>query len=360
MSKEFHTFDTDRVDLWEQVPLRTPFLLSIEPTFACNFRCGYCMHSATPEELKKNRGYLSAPMEWDTFLKTVEQAKAFPDKFKKVTFAGDGEPLLNPRLPEMIRYVREADICDKILVISNGSLLTPELSDKLIDSGLSELKISLQGMTSEKYQEISQVDLDFEKLYQNILYFSEHRKNVVLRVKVADVALDPGEEKLFHDRFESICDDIAIEHIYSQFHDVDFDSQLLPAQGKNRFGYNYEHTDVCGEIFFKISVLRDGMITFGCPDGVTYEGFNVHKMSLWDAWNSKELRTLLYDHLAHRLERHPECIKCTRWDFSVTPHDMLDGHEKEMLEKMPPEEWDFSAEQLRKENIQCYGNEGKA
>lgn len=357
MNAKPNTFDTDRVPLWQQVPLRTPYLLSIEPTFACNFRCGYCMHSSPPAELEEVRGYKSAPMDWDTFLTVVEQAAEFPDPFKKVTFAGDGEPLLHPRLPDMVRYVQEKGICDKTLVITNGSLLTPERSDKLIASGLSELKISLQGLSSRKYQEICGVEIDFDKLYQNITYFYQNKGNTVLRIKIADIALEEGEEQEFYRMFGDISDYIAIEHIYSQFHGVHYDENLLPEQGKNRFGFRYEQTNVCGEIFFKISVLRDGMITFGCPDGVTYEGFYVKKMSLCEAWNSREFRTLLYDHIHGRLERHPACLSCTRWDFSVTPDDMLDGHEDEIGNRMSPTEWDFSAEALRTENIQCYGND---
>lgn len=357
MKARQNTYDMNRVQLWEKVPLRTPYLLSIEPTFACNFHCGYCMHSASAAELERNRGYKSAPMDWETFVAAVEQAKDFPDKFKKVTFAGDGEPLLNPRLPEMIKYVIDSGICERTLVISNGALLTPELSDRLIESGLSEYKISLQGLNSETYKQVCGVELDFDRLYENIRYFSEHRGNAILRVKIADVSLAPGEEEKFYSMFGDLCDFIAIEHIYSQFHDVYYDENLMPSKGKNRFGFNFTHTDVCGEIFFKMSVLRDGMITFGCPDGVTYEGFNVNSMSLVDAWNSKEFRTLIYDHLTHHLERHPGCINCTRWDFSVTPEDMLDGHEEDILAKMDPAQWNFSGEVLRKENIQCYGND---
>lgn len=357
MKAKDKTFDTNRVNLWEQVPLETPFLLAIEPTFACNFRCGYCMHSAPPEELEKTRGYKSAPMEWETFLRTVEQAKKFPQKFKKVTFAGDGEPLLYPQLPEMIKYVNKNNICDKTLVISNGSLLTHKLSDKLIESGLSELKISLQGLDSAKYKEVCGANVDFDMLVENIRYFYEHRGNTKLRLKIADISLpqDSGEER-FYDLFGNICDYIAIEHIYSQFYGVNFDEHLLPAQGKNRFGYDFVPTKICGEIFFKMSVLRDGSITFGCPDGVTYSGFNVYDTTLFEAWNSKELRTLQYDHIIGRLDSHVGCSKCTRWDFSVTPSDMLDGHEEEMLSRMKKEEWDFSNEDLLSENIQCYGN----
>ena len=59
----------------------------------------------------------------------VEQLQEFPHNIKKVCFTGFGEPLLDDRLPKMIQMVMETGKVDKTLVITNGSLLTNELSD---------------------------------------------------------------------------------------------------------------------------------------------------------------------------------------------------------------------------------------
>ena len=337
-------------------PVGNTVLLGIEPTFACNFHCNYCMHALPPSELQRTRGWKSLPMQWETFLLILEQMRDFPNRFKKVTFAGDGEPLINPQLPEMIQRVVESGRTEKTLVITNGSLLTPQMSNALLEAGLSELKISMQGLSAEKYREICGVDIDFEQLENNISYFYHHKRNTKLSLKIADTALAPGEETVYYDRFSGICDAISIEHIYPEFHSLDYAGKTKLFQGKNRFGFDYKSTHVCGEQFFKMNVLRSGEITFGCPDGVSFDGFNVHNITLSEAWNSKELRTFLYDHLTHRLERHPACINCTRWDYSVVPEDMLDGHEDAILARMNPKEWDFSSEMLREEIIQCGSN----
>jgi MoaA/NifB/PqqE/SkfB family radical SAM enzyme len=224
-------------------------------------------------------------------------------------------------------------------------------------AGLDELKISLQGLSSETYKQICGANIDFDEFYRNIRYFSDNRGECKLKVKIADTALKQGEEEQFYKLFGDLCDNVAIEHIYAEFHGVEYGGGVLPNSGKNRFGYDYRKTDVCGEQFFKMSVLRSGEITFGCPDGVTFEGFNVRDMTLHDAWNSRELRTFLYDHLTHRLDRHKPCTNCRRWDYSVVPEDMLDGHEQEILRRMPADEWDFSSQTLRKETIHCYCDE---
>lgn len=340
-----------RVPLWENVPLDTPFQLCIEPTFICNFRCNYCMHALDRETLE-SRGFHFAPMSWETFEAILAQIKEFPSRIKKVCFTGFGEPTIDQRLPEMVQKVMETGKVDKTLIISNGSLLTPELSDKLISSGLSELKISLQGMSSDKYQKVCGVKLNFQEYLENICYFSEHRQNCILRLKIADVALEAGEEELFYNTFGDMCDFIAIEHIYPQFRGVN--KGMLPNGGKNRFGFPYTNKKVCSTLFFKLNVLQSGVITFGFPDGITYDGFNVNNMTLLQAWNSPERKRLLYDNLTGDMSAHKYCESCMRWSNSVTPNDDLDGHEADILQMLDLSQYNISRELLKRETILCY------
>ena len=357
MGAKHLTYVKDRTNLWEHIPLRTPYSLQIEATFACNFRCVYCEHSKPIEEIEKLHARKAAPMEWDTFMSVVEQAKRFPDPLKKITFAGFGEPLLNPRLPEMIRVVRESNICDKTLVITNASLLTPELTDRLLESGLSDLKVSLQGMSNEKYQQICGAKIDLDTIYRNLQYFYQHRGNTTLRIKIADIALENGEEAQFYSRFGDICDYIAVEHIIPMFSGVHYPQNEGSGNSNiTEYGTPFQKTGICSPLFYMMLILQNGDISFGRTDRMTYQGFNVKNISLWDAWNSKELRTMLYDQISGRLSRHPECQRCTWWDHCSKPEDILDGHEEEILSRMCPKEWDFSEEPLRREIMECCNN----
>ncbi len=350
MKARKHTYDLQRIHLKDAVPLDTPFQLCLEPTFLCNLRCNYCMHAASREELEK-QGFRFKSMEWDTFERIVQQMKEFPHKIKKCTFSGFGEPLLDKRLPEMIRVIRQSNAVEKILVISNGLLLTPELGEELIEAGLSELKISIQGMTAQKYKEVCGAEMDYEKFYHNLITFYQNRKDCILRIKIADTALDPDEEKMFYQRYGDICDYIAIEHIYEQFSFVDYDGKLQSADNRNRFGYDMKKVNICSALFFKLNILQEGRITFGFPDGVHCEGFNVNKMTLLEAWNSQERLQLLYDHLNGDYSRRPECMACTRWSYSVVPEDLLDGYEEKILARMPALKESMGS--LQKCNIPC-------
>ena len=84
----------------------------------------------------------------------VQQLMEFP-KVGRVLFTGLGEPLANPKIPDMIRRLAEAHVTDRIEIVTNASLLTHEMTDRLLEAGLTYLRISLQGLSAEKYKEIS-------------------------------------------------------------------------------------------------------------------------------------------------------------------------------------------------------------
>ena len=90
----------------------------------------------------------------------------------------------------MVAMAKEAGIAERIEIISNGQLLTREMADNLIAAGLDTLRISLQGLSSEKYRSVGGVDLDYDKFVENIRYFYSHKRETQLFVKVMDVSLD--------------------------------------------------------------------------------------------------------------------------------------------------------------------------
>lgn len=86
----------------------------------CNLNCKDCNHySALAEE-----DYLDVT-EYER--DCARLSELFDSEVKHISLLG-GEPLLNPRLPEIIRITREAFQVGKIRVITNG-LLLPSMSD---------------------------------------------------------------------------------------------------------------------------------------------------------------------------------------------------------------------------------------
>ncbi len=239
-----------RTPLGEVLPLDTPFVVQIFPIYACNFRCGYCIFSVE----KSKRHFISDKpiMDYDLFRKTVDEMALFPSQLKVLRFVGIGEPLLHPRIVDMVRYAASRKIAKVVEILTNASLLTPSMSDALIQAGLTRLIISLQGTTAGKYEEVSGVRIDFEKFVSNIRYFYQNRENTQMYIKVVDCALDGEKDKeRFFKMFGDICDTIAVEYAVPIHSGVKYHRLLKEKQQKvTQFGFPVRDVRICPQPFF--------------------------------------------------------------------------------------------------------------
>jgi len=113
-----------------------------------------------------------------------------------------GEPLLHPQIADMVAYVTERQVADRVEIVTNGMLLTHELSDKLIDAGLKRLRISVDGLSSEDYMRYCGVQMDFEQFVEQIQYFYAHKKETSLYIKIINYMVSqPEQRKKFYDIF---------------------------------------------------------------------------------------------------------------------------------------------------------------
>lgn len=76
-------------------------------------------------------------------------------QIKWFIFSGSmGEPSLNKDLPQMIKYAKDSGVASNVELLSNGTQLTPELTEKLVGAGLDVLRVSLQGVDEWQYKEV--------------------------------------------------------------------------------------------------------------------------------------------------------------------------------------------------------------
>jgi MoaA/NifB/PqqE/SkfB family radical SAM enzyme len=332
MKAQIGVYPKDRQILHEIVPLETPLVLDLHITQKCNFRCNYCYHYPKDAQVA-GRPLLREHMEWELFEDVIEQLRAFPRKIKMVTMGGGGENLLHPRIADMVRLLRESGVTDRVQIISNASLLTPKMSDSLVAAGLDELKISLQGLSTEKYQQIAGVKADWEKIHGNIRYFSSVRGNCELRVKIADTALEEGDEEIFYALFGDICDAVAVEHIFNLWkaNGINVTEHMLPVN-RTKDGLELRDVKVCRRMFTSCDVQPDGLFTLFCHAHFGFER-NIREVSLYEQWNGDELNRFRRKRLNHIMENW-QCRACEINSGTWLPEDDLDGHEAEILARM--------------------------
>ncbi|NLG03796.1 MAG: radical SAM protein [Clostridia bacterium] len=316
----------NRVRLENLIPLATPFSIFIDTSSACNFRCEFCAAHA-PTSTNKVKGKI---MSFDLFKKIVDDMKAFPDKIKIVRLAHLGEPLLNPLLPEMIQYMKDADVTDRIEIITNGSLLEPKLNEKLVNSGVDMIRISVEALDAITYEQIVHYRIDFEKFVENIKdLFSRRKDGTTIYIKIADISVDsPEKKKLFMDIFESYCDHIFIEHISPSW--PEFESDLINNEQITMYGERVELVEICSQPFYYMIIGPDGKVTPCCADWEKkLEYGNVCDQSLVSIWNGEEIRKFWRRMLKQKKKGIDLCRVCR--NNEANPTDNIDQYAEEIL-----------------------------
>ena len=165
------TLATQAVKLWRYsnlaidvftkplVPRQLPTHLQLEVTTYCNQDCLSCGRRDIIEDPRH--------MNFGQFKKIYDQIRPF-----NINLSGLGEPLLNPDIFRMIEYSR-----------SNGSVvnfptnltLNEKITRKLVDTQISQIKVSIDAITSDTYIIVRQSDkLDIVK--RNIALINKIKK----------------------------------------------------------------------------------------------------------------------------------------------------------------------------------------
>lgn len=333
------SYDTKRTNLAEVIPLDSPFGMYIEPTRLCNFKCFYCLHATRGKvggELEKT-GFKIENMQMALFDKLVIDIMNFPTQPKRICFSGLGDPLMNNDLPVMIKKLRAAGFNGRLDVLTNGVLLTNEMSNRLIEAGINRVQISVQGLNDEKYKDVCNMKVDFTKLVDNLKYFYAHkRENATLFVKIIDSLLeDKEDEEKFHRIFSNICDTIFIEHLVVMQQQMgDHGGQTDHA--KNLNGEIVIDRKVCSIMFYFLQVNIDGE-TFPCSTPGLPNSFsmgNANEKSLVEIWNDEKRHNMMIKNLKDGYKSFNACAECSSVVCIADKNEFLDDQAENVLKKL--------------------------
>jgi len=241
---------------------RSPRLttVNLEVTNHCNLKCSIC---PVNRGMKRRKGY----MQWSLFRKIIDEN---PQIEFLLAFQW-GEPLLHKDIFRMIRYAHDRGI--RTMITSNGTLLNDEVNRRIIESGLTRITFSVDGVgpTHTKIR-----NYPYEKLKKNILRLKEMKERAGGYPKI-DVSMTVCKEN------EKDVDDF-----FSQWNPLVDRTQAITV-----FTTDNRRTR-CRELWRGILVvLWDGRVAICCAD---YEGIEIlgdaNNEKLADIWNGKRMREL--------------------------------------------------------------------
>jgi len=146
-----------------------PIAISIEPTTACNLKCPECPSGL--RQFTRPTGNLKPDVNQSIL-------DALGKQLQYINYYFQGEPFINPNFLDFVKAARQKHIF--VITSTNAHFISKDTAHKIVDSGLSELIVSIDGTTQETYEDYrkeGQLDKVLEGLKNISLAKAESQSN---------------------------------------------------------------------------------------------------------------------------------------------------------------------------------------
>lgn len=275
-----------------------PIKVGFEPTTFCNLRCPEC-----PSGLRS----FTRPTgmsDLDLFKGTVDQLHK---ELIYMLLYFQGEPYLNPNFLQMARYASEKGIYTA--TSTNGHYLTEKKAKETIESGISEVLVSIDGTTQETYESY-RVGGDLEKVKEgvrNLVAARAELKSLTPYIFIQFLVVKPNEHQIAD--IELLGKELGVDKVVfktAQIYDYEHGSDLIPTQDKySRYAlqkdgtYHIKNTldNQCWKLWHGAEITWDGKVLPCCFDkDAQYEMGSLQDQDFIDIW-----RNPAYDDFRSRL-----------------------------------------------------------
>lgn len=266
----------------------TPVTAIFEATNECDLACITC---SVNRGMKRKKGF----MDFDLYRRVL----AVNQNLASVQLYNWGEPLLHPKLIEMIKYAKSRNLT--VRIVTNGTNLNERKAQALLGANLDCLCISVDGATEKTYLKIR--NFDYKKIENNIKNFvklrNDLKKNTFVEVSMVVFEDTESEVEAFRRKWSKIVDRV---------------------QAQPRMTYSsHQRTKKCFEAWRgNLIILWDGKVVPCCVDaeGELQVGDVKRKASLSKILNSDTMIRLRQQHLSKKFPRL--CSICSEYESPKT------------------------------------------
>ncbi len=286
-----------------------PLFLVFETMFKCNLNCVMCIHSSKNKKQYAYKGDLS----FDKYKEIITEASKY--KCPSLTIGGTSEPLLDKRICDMIEFADRSGFVDT-MINTNATLLTEEISEKLIKSGLTRLRIGFDGATAKTYENI-RIGASFDKVKENILNFLEIRNKMkakfpVVRISCVHLSANDSEIDEFVGFWKNKADYVSLQRYkpHELTEERSF-NQMGPGNKKEMQGIR------CSQPFERVYIRGNGDVHACCSIVYGPKIGNILNNNIYNIWNCKKMKELRLAHKSGILANEPNCKKCLQKAYNI-------------------------------------------
>jgi len=235
-----------------------------------------------------------------------------------------GEPLLNKEVFKMIDYAKNNKIFDKLEITTNGSLLTEQNSNKIFESKLDVLNISIHGI-DKNFNKITKSKISQDKIFENIKNLESLMDKYKSKMQVIIKMVEPENEQdidIFLKKMEHIKNTnfsfiIDLPHNWQN----NYSGELINGYFSNKnqikkLKNSNQNKKVCPFPFYTIGIHSDGEVSICCVDWQKKTSIgNIFLEDLTTLWNSKKLHEYRILHLSNKAYKISGCKDCQYYNF---------------------------------------------
>ena len=284
-----------------------PLHLDVDPTNRCNLSCPLCprTHYLRAGKRDWNPAGVWGDLDFALYGRLIEEGAGAGLKSVKLNFLG--EPLLAPRLADMVRLAADRGLW--VMLNTNATLLTRAKSEELLAAGLTDIFFSFDSPYPAEYEK-ARPGADFRRTLANIKGFVEVRERLGRREVQTRASMILPEE----------TDPERLERTQADY------IRLFRGLGvaeigfgrPTRVGLDYEKAHglvpgfVCPDLFRRLFVFWDGPAGPCCGDWERRLVMGrADRRPLGDIWLGDEYQKLRAAHASGRYDSVPACRACS-------------------------------------------------
>src|SRR5215207_11129517 len=175
-------------------------------------------------------------MPFEAFTRLVDQFPAMTE----LQLQGLGEPMMHPRFFDMVAYAVTRGI--QVSTNSNLTLLTPARAERLVQSGLQWLHVSIDGATAETYERI-RVRARWQRVIGNLETLIATRSRLgsdLPQIRIVVVAMRQNLDELAD--LVRLAARVGVGSVFVQHLCHDFGEESLPAHYRPMHDFVAEQT----------------------------------------------------------------------------------------------------------------------
>lgn len=306
--------DMERYGFRDRLTSDFPSQVIVDVTEVCNLACIHCPHPA----FKRSHNYAGRLVEQDLNTKLVDEVREFgAGKTQYIRYSSSGEPLVHPKIYDMLEYAVEHSGVS-VTLTTNGTMLDEKRIAKLFSSGLHMIDVSIDAVTPETYAAV-RVNGDLNVTRANIVKLLKMKQN--LGAEVAIVVSFVEQPKNTHEAaaFESFwtdqgADQVVVRRLHSAANAVTDIANRMHSDEEP--GSRYP----CLYPWERILLNSTGDLIF-CPQDWVHGSTIAHysETTIREVWHGEFYRKLRQAHLSNDFSCHGFCGQCPDWKQTRWP-----------------------------------------